>query len=855
MGKHKKKDRRLRRLKDSAEKGMDSRLRGNDNRDREKGTLENGRSGQEVLTAPVGQRGKQVEQGMVRSREVARAARASAIYQLRTQEHEAQRGKYPANYGSSGILDAFAEHPVLYRAAFKAASTLANIPIQVCRRETYPDGTEELVNLPDHPYRQLLDNPSPIMTYMDMVRQNLLFALLKGRCYLAMENASREFVTLHPDCVRPKLSKTKGLAGWFFAVNGKEEELKIEEVWFLHLPDPRQGQEWGGIGPAEAAAKMLTLDFYAVKHNTLYFEQGGEPGPIFTSEQTLPDDIYERTLADLEERYAGIDRHHAVTLMSGGLKPEFPSGKPTDWSFDELHKTTMHDVMMSIGMPSGVGGNVEGVTYSNFEVQIKTFYEDMMTMFLAPFAAQGTLFARRRRFLQPNEELRFDNSGQKIEMLDMGKLALAASRAKDQQTVNEIRQGFYRKPPIVGGDVIITNNGLVIDEKGVIRHVDSYKPQSGPQINADENNGANGSEGNEEGRIGRVVGSLNRMVRVNEKEEEILGRRAARMEELVNLHAGRLTNIAVDVFRKLWESEIRSQKSVDRNQELWIERLTPGGGNGRGFVAALAKPSDAGGGPATAALRTPLIRGQKGKELTVDEVFDAGQVAEEWIRELDPVLRRIGREWGVGELAKVLEGKEKAEPQLTQIRGLRRLHFLNRAEGEFNWGDFLESVAQEFFKKIKAISESLKNDIASVIVSGLKEEKGGREIAKDLASIDGFEALAGVDDPPRGGLDNPGSKLQRALRIAETEVVGITEAATQEAWRQSGVVSGKEWNCIFNNSRDAHIAMHGQRVGLDEVFTSGAGNELRYPGDPSAPAEEVVFCQCYQTSVLVGEEV
>lgn len=53
------------------------------------------------------------------------------------------------------------------------------------------------------------------------------------------------------------------------------------------------------------------------------------------------------------------------------------------------------------------------------------------------------------------------------------------------------------------------------------------------------------------------------------------------------------------------------------------------------------------------------------------------------------------------------------------------------------------------------------------------------------------------------------------------------------------------WICVFRNSRESHMDMHLQRRRQGEAFISGAGNELRYPGDRAAPIEEWINCQCY----------
>ena len=46
------------------------------------------------------------------------------------------------------------------------------------------------------------------------------------------------------------------------------------------------------------------------------------------------------------------------------------------------------------------------------------------------------------------------------------------------------------------------------------------------------------------------------------------------------------------------------------------------------------------------------------------------------------------------------------------------------------------------------------------------------------------------------------------------------------------------------NSRDTHISLNGKKAMQGDAFVTSAGNSLKYPGDPSAPAREVINCHC-----------
>ena len=100
----------------------------------------------------------------------------------------------------------------------------------------------------------------------------------------------------------------------------------------------------------------------------------------------------------------------------------------------------------------------------------------------------------------------------------------------------------------------------------------------------------------------------------------------------------------------------------------------------------------------------------------------------------------------------------------------------------------------------------------------------------------------------------------RAENIARTEGVRATSMARHDALRQ--VVEEAEipeenvrrkWNRTGDNRvRDHHDVMQDQLVGLDEKFIDGLGNQLLFPGDPSAPMETTAQCRCIVTVSLRG---
>ncbi len=92
----------------------------------------------------------------------------------------------------------------------------------------------------------------------------------------------------------------------------------------------------------------------------------------------------------------------------------------------------------------------------------------------------------------------------------------------------------------------------------------------------------------------------------------------------------------------------------------------------------------------------------------------------------------------------------------------------------------------------------------------------------------------------------------RAENIARTEALTSLHEAQKQAILQA-IAGGldandvrKTWRATRDDrTRDSHAAMDGETVGIDELFVSGDGNLLAYPGDPNAPPEETINCRCW----------
>lgn len=83
------------------------------------------------------------------------------------------------------------------------------------------------------------------------------------------------------------------------------------------------------------------------------------------------------------------------------------------------------------------------------------------------------------------------------------------------------------------------------------------------------------------------------------------------------------------------------------------------------------------------------------------------------------------------------------------------------------------------------------------------------------------------------------------MRVAATDGHRVFNDSSLNTAVKVGATE-KTWNCMFVNSRDTHMYLHGTTVPIDAEFYTFKGNHAQYPGQFGV-AEEDVNCNCWLT--------
>ena len=139
----------------------------------------------------------------------------------------------------------------------------------------------------------------------------------------------------------------------------------------------------------------------------------------------------------------------------------------------------------------------------------------------------------------------------------------------------------------------------------------------------------------------------------------------------------------------------------------------------------------------------------------------------------------------------------------------------------------LRYVQQEAIRRrITRVTETKRRQIINAVDAGYRSGATLPEVAASVRAL--IPAIARYS----------------ADAIARTEIHGAANYGSNEAARETGLPLKREWLAAEDErTRESHAEADGQIVGQDEPFQVG-DSLMMYPGDPSAPPEEVVNCRC-----------
>ena len=159
--------------------------------------------------------------------------------------------------------------------------------------------------------------------------------------------------------------------------------------------------------------------------------------------------------------------------------------------------------------------------------------------------------------------------------------------------------------------------------------------------------------------------------------------------------------------------------------------------------------------------------------------------------------------------------------------GTRMLKQFTKEDSQFE-AIYREYARENTGQNIVGINQTTRKHIAKIVTINLTENLGVAQIAKKI----------------REESDSRFTRL-RSATIARTETHNASSFANHRIAQSMNIPDQqKQWVATLDNrSRDAHLAMNGKTVPIDEDFIVD-GRPMGYPSDPRGGASNVINCRC-----------
>jgi uncharacterized protein with gpF-like domain len=209
----------------------------------------------------------------------------------------------------------------------------------------------------------------------------------------------------------------------------------------------------------------------------------------------------------------------------------------------------------------------------------------------------------------------------------------------------------------------------------------------------------------------------------------------------------------------------------------------------------------------------------------------------------DPVVSHVKKYGGITkEMADMLVTKAPMET------AYKTVYVRVGMQAAANTLRFVNSVASKkslpgfFSEQWRKLMEAFYNDQSASRVSDVTEttREKIRQVLADSQDLPISQQATYITDT----LGANDFNRNRALMIARTESTTAANFGALQGGLSSDYETRKQWLAVLdNNTRIDHADANGQTVGMDDTFEVGS-SLMQYPGDMSAPANQVCNCRC-----------
>lgn len=281
--------------------------------------------------------------------------------------------------------ESYGNNPIAYSCISKIATAIGGIPLLL---KTQGKDAKEIE---DHPLLDLLQRPNLSQNYQAFVNSVFGYFLIDGNSYIqAIGPNSKKVTEIWPLC--PKYMKivpgSYGVPNSYVYKPGENEYVyPVDQITggssILQLKTFNPLNQWYGMSPIEAAHYSVDQHNAAAKWNLGLLQNSARPSGALIIKPTdanpggeIDEEQKEFLKNQINEQYTNAGNAGRPMLLYGGMDWKEMGISPKDMNWIEGRNTSGRDIALVFGVPSQLVNIPGDSTYANYEQAKLAFYLD-----------------------------------------------------------------------------------------------------------------------------------------------------------------------------------------------------------------------------------------------------------------------------------------------------------------------------------------------------------------------------------------------------------------------------------------------------------------------------------------------
>lgn len=267
--------------------------------------------------------------------------------------------------------EGFRKNVVVNRCVRILSESAASVPLQLFRGDKPID---------KHPLLDLLKNPNPLQSGIELMAGFYAFLEIAGNSYLELvtgaDGRPGELYLLRPERMRIVPGPNGWPARFEYKVGAKSHHFVVDaktgQSPIMHLKTFNPDDDHYGLSSLEPSAFAVGIHNSAADWNKALLDNAARPSGALLFEPTdgtpanLSDEQFRRLKDELEDNYQGAINAGRPFLLEGGLKWQAMGLTPHDMEFIQSKNVSAREIALAFGVPPMILGIPGDNTFANY---------------------------------------------------------------------------------------------------------------------------------------------------------------------------------------------------------------------------------------------------------------------------------------------------------------------------------------------------------------------------------------------------------------------------------------------------------------------------------------------------------